>query len=884
MARILLLVGLVGVACACSAQDYALAWSKSISSTGSLEAVKVLVNSAGDVFVVSNQTFSTGRGVRIDKFNDAGTLLFSKAVPRAVGDVDTAVAAELGLNSDVLIAGTTLTPGNSSLENLLLISVNAGNGGVNYRLGYDLTLNRRQAAVGMAVMGPNVFIAATEAGTSAGDVNMLTAGFEASDGDLAWSQVKNFPANRQESVAGIIAIEGNLYVGGTMPVGADGSDMMAVSYTSAGVERWVFSHNFSATKDGFALGIGGLASQPVLVGEVTNGTVRNWSWIQFTTDGVLDFANIHIFTAFEPFIQDEDIVDVVASDGQQVAIGGFTNRTQPGLNVGEIADSFSTLHSSSKFIGEFVKCIALPADGNAHSIITRTDRSGTKSFLVGTRGQVRDLGNAPSLATPAVIATRGGDIYPVVCPSTSTLVVGKLRQPPKANPDAYVISVGSNFGSSATINDFGVIDPLAEITSSGGGTMTMQASGNFSYVAPGEAGVYTFAYKLTTALGFSTTTMKFFVQPVVDRIELFPATVIGGEPVVARVHFTDSTVAVKKGSVQLTNPFQSIDVTAPPGVDFVDVFFAPSPVATDTDRVVKSFLGGATKTATLRVLAAKLSSLELMPSRVIGGLPFTGVAKLTGRPATTEQVNLSDNSSAIVIPASVSVPTTASSASFNGSTTAVSTAATRQITATLDGVTKIANLTLLPGALKAIAISPIDVEGGGDVAGLISLTGIAPEPVTVATSSNSGSVIVPPSVTVSQGLDSQSFTIGTKPVSADAVRTVTASGFGRTVSATVKLRPRFTIASLTMNPTTVKGGDPSTGTVTLNQAALTNGNTVSLSDNSGSINTPPSMTVLGGLTEGTFTVATSPVSVTATRQITATLGSSTRTVTLTLTP
>ncbi len=68
-------------------------------------------------------------------------------------------------------------------------------------------------------------------------------------------------------------------------------------------------------------------------------------------------------------------------------------------------------------------------------------------------------------------------------------------------------------------------------------------------------------------------------------------------------------------------------------------------------------------------------------------------------------------------------------------------------------------------------------------------------------------------------------------------------------------------ASLTLNPSAVFGGAPSTATVTLNAPAPPGGQIVSVSSNTAYALVPSTVTVPEGATSRTFTVTTKPVAV-----------------------
>jgi thermitase len=93
------------------------------------------------------------------------------------------------------------------------------------------------------------------------------------------------------------------------------------------------------------------------------------------------------------------------------------------------------------------------------------------------------------------------------------------------------------------------------------------------------------------------------------------------------------------------------------------------------------------------------------------------------------------------------------------------------------------------------------------------------------------------------------------------------------------------LSSLSLNPSTVVGGNPSTGTVTLTAPAQSGGFTVQLSSSNPSVaSVPSSVTVPQGQTSANFTVTTTPVTSQTNVTITASAQGVTRQATLTVTP
>lgn len=94
-----------------------------------------------------------------------------------------------------------------------------------------------------------------------------------------------------------------------------------------------------------------------------------------------------------------------------------------------------------------------------------------------------------------------------------------------------------------------------------------------------------------------------------------------------------------------------------------------------------------------------------------------------------------------------------------------------------------------------------------------------------------------------------------------------------------------TLSSLTLNPSSVTGGNSSQGTVTLSGPAPSGGTAVALSSgNTGVARVPASVTVAAGVTSASFTVTTSAVTASTAVTLSASSGGVTRTATLNVNP
>jgi hypothetical protein len=163
----------------------------------------------------------------------------------------------------------------------------------------------------------------------------------------------------------------------------------------------------------------------------------------------------------------------------------------------------------------------------------------------------------------------------------------------------------------------------------------------------------------------------------------------------------------------------------------------------------------------------------------------------------------------------------------------------------------------------SVAVNPHIVTGGSPSTGTVGLTGTAPAGGTTVTLSSSHPQVasVPGGVTVPAGETITTFPVTTSAVAATTEVTISASAGGTTRTTTLTVTAPAgdgQLASLTINPSIVVGGQNSQGTVTL--AAAVGGETqVTLSSSTPSVATvPPSVTVPAGATSASFTITTLP--------------------------
>lgn len=297
-----------------------------------------------------------------------------------------------------------------------------------------------------------------------------------------------------------------------------------------------------------------------------------------------------------------------------------------------------------------------------------------------------------------------------------------------------------------------------------------------------------------------------------------------------------------------------------------------------TDETAEAFV------ATIDLPSNGIAALTLSAKTVRGGMPLTGTVTLTHAQDTDAVLNLRAKPNSASVPATITVPAGSTSAKFTVQTAREEQATDGFVEVDFNGIAWSYSFQVLPPVVHSLTLTPNEVYGGQTSRAVVLLNGRAPEGGTSFTiSDNSLAVSAPSSVRLAQGNQSGVFTVSTLTVSAAATRQVTVTGTYGTATASLTLKPAPPLSSLTVQPSTVKGGEQSTGTVAMS-AALPASATIALSDNSGSITVPASVTVAAGSSQSTFPVTTSRVTATATRQVVASYAGVTRTAPVTLTP
>lgn len=350
-----------------------------------------------------------------------------------------------------------------------------------------------------------------------------------------------------------------------------------------------------------------------------------------------------------------------------------------------------------------------------------------------------------------------------------------------------------------------------------------------------------------------------------STLALSPLAVVGGSTADATLTLTGPAPAA--GTVVLLSSSDSAaasvpaSVVVPPGADTAIFSVSTAPVWAWTQVTVSASYGGVAKTAKITVKAAVPNSFDLDPAAVIGGNTSQATVTLTGpAPQGGGLLTLSSSDPQVTVPASVTVPEGSSSATFTVGTSPVNAFSQATLSATYNGVSRTAKISIKVASPDSLTLSPSAVIGGSTADATIFLNGVAPSGGTVVNlaSSDTSVASVPGAVTVPAGASSATFTISTVAVGATVQATISATAYGVSQTATLDITTP-TPSALTLDPAIVIGGSATQATLTLNGPAPAAGAVVSLASTDPAAAFPASVTVSPGATTATFAVTTIPV-------------------------
>ena len=286
-----------------------------------------------------------------------------------------------------------------------------------------------------------------------------------------------------------------------------------------------------------------------------------------------------------------------------------------------------------------------------------------------------------------------------------------------------------------------------------------------------------------------------------------------------------------------------------------------------------------------------ISALQCSPTTILSGATTSCTVTLSQAASSGGSVvSLTSNSAALTVPVSVTLPAGSTSASFIGTAKSVTTNQSATVTASLNGTSASASLTITPTitpvTVSALQCSPTTVVSGASTACTVTLSQAAPSGGSVVNlSSNLAALTVPASVSIVANSLSASFNAAAGSVTVNTPATVTAALNGSSTTAAVTVAPQIvTVSALQCSPTTVSAGVSTSCTVTLSKPASTGGSSLALSSNSAALTVPVSVTLPAGSTSASFIGTAKSVTTNQSATVTASLNGTSASASLTITP
>ena len=380
---------------------------------------------------------------------------------------------------------------------------------------------------------------------------------------------------------------------------------------------------------------------------------------------------------------------------------------------------------------------------------------------------------------------------------------------------------------------------------------------------------------------------SFGILPILYGMSLSNESVVGGTSVNATVTLQSAaptggtTVRLVSSDPNIVRPPATVFI--PAGATDIDFTIPTSAVAVATRVIIETGTDVDGYRAPQTWLAVtppgspqpppSLSSLTLSSSTVLSGSTVTGTLRLTSpAPAGGAVVRLQGSMEGqVIVPQSVTIPAGSISGTFT-TTPAPETPFARWVFiqgnyGTSGGSqARILEIDPAPGPATLLAIGPASQDVIGGHSGRASVALVIPAPagggVVSLTTDNPSIIHVPATVTIPAGNSATSFAIGTSTVTGLPTGGnvfATAGGVTRSIFVNVSADPNAPplLQSMTISPTTVRGGTNATGTVFLSAPAPAGGISVTLAtSNPNAASVPGIVNVPGGQTSGSFTVTT----------------------------
>lgn len=281
-------------------------------------------------------------------------------------------------------------------------------------------------------------------------------------------------------------------------------------------------------------------------------------------------------------------------------------------------------------------------------------------------------------------------------------------------------------------------------------------------------------------------------------------------------------------------------------------------------------------------MAQSVKSLVVAPTSIAGGAGVTGTITLSSvAGANGLSVSVLSDQPCVQAKSPVAIPAGKSSVKMSFTTSVVTSTTSAVVMAYANGTLAYASLVVHPPQLKSISLVPSSLVGGGTIAGDVSIASPAPAGgLLVFLGETDPSVQVPLTVTIPSGATSVGFSATTTPVQQVTNSKILAFTDSGSIAANVKLTPPS--FKMSLSPSSLLPGAKAIGTITLSTPAPTGGTQVQLASANALATVPAKITVPAGATAATFSATATQPPASGSVVISASIGQSKATETLTV--
>ena len=305
-----------------------------------------------------------------------------------------------------------------------------------------------------------------------------------------------------------------------------------------------------------------------------------------------------------------------------------------------------------------------------------------------------------------------------------------------------------------------------------------------------------FSFAASNGVNTSTAATVTLIAPItITSFSVTPNALYGGASVAGKITLSAPAppgLAAIPITSSNTSVVSNISVAVPTGQSQATFAISTKTVST-SQTVTLTATSNGTTSAQVTVLPIGVRSITLSPNSVVGSLNATAVVTLQAPSSgnTTVTIVSSYPSAAKPTVTSQHVPVGAKTALFTISTSAVSSATSVTFTATANGISATAVLTVTVPRIgvQLLTVAPSTTSGGHDIIGIVTMLdpAINGSILVMLTSSNPSIAPVPATVTVSKGMLEAPFLIVTHPVTSTTTVTITATANGTSQSAKLTL-------------------------------------------------------------------------------------------------